>query len=154
MNLIELNSDERFLADPATKEHYQKLRRLLLDLRKRSLPESLIENINTKVEGINNSNLEGKPLQKLLSQTVADLLKQLEKELKLVPQHHYRTLWMVLGMSSFGLPLGVVFGMSIGNIALLGIGLPIGMAIGIAVGTSMDEKAKKEGRQLNLKSEE
>jgi len=154
MNLIELNPGERFLADPATKEHYQKLRRLLLDLRKRSLPESLIENINTKVEGINSSNLQGKPLEKLLSSTLADLLKLLEKELKLVPENHYRTLWMVLGMSAFGIPFGVVFGMSLGNMAYLGIGLPMGMAIGIAVGTSMDEKAKKEGRQLNLKSEE
>jgi hypothetical protein len=51
-------------------------------------------------------------------------------------------------MTSFGLPLGVAFGISIGNIGLLGLGLPIGMAIGLAVGTSMDKKAAAEGRQL------
>ena len=57
---------------------------------------------------------------------------------------------MFWGMSAFGLPLGIVFGASMGNTGLLGIGLPIGMVIGIAVGASMDTKAAKEGRQLNV----
>jgi hypothetical protein len=32
----------------------------------------------------------------------------------------------------------------------LSIGLPIGLGIGIAIGTSMDQKALKEGRQLDV----
>ncbi|MFD2597795.1 hypothetical protein ACFSQ3_02435 [Sphingobacterium corticis] len=40
--------------------------------------------------------------------------------------------------------------MSVGNIGLLGIGLPIGMALGLAVRATMDKKAKQEGRQLDL----
>ena len=55
---------------------------------------------------------------------------------------------MVLGMSSFGLPMGVAFGLALGNIGLMGLGLPIGMGIGLAVGTNMDKKALAEGRQL------
>ena len=55
---------------------------------------------------------------------------------------------MVLGMSSFGLPLGVAFGASLSNMGLLGVGLPIGMVIGIAVGLKKDNQAAKEGRQL------
>jgi len=58
---------------------------------------------------------------------------------------------MILGMSSFGIPLGVAFGFSVGNLALLGIGIPIGMAIGIGFGTYLDKKAKEEGRQLQYK---
>ena len=153
MTLFELQPNEQFLSTSTLKEATQKLKRLIADLQKRSLPADLIQTINSKIEGINTSTLLGKPLEKLVSTTLSELLKLLEKELKLVPKYHFRNQWMVLGMSSFGLPLGVVFGMSIGNIALLGVGLPIGMAIGIAVGTSMDEKAKKEGRQLDLKSE-
>jgi hypothetical protein len=53
-------------------------------------------------------------------------------------------------MSAIGLPLGVAFGVSVGNLGLLGLGLPIGMAIGIAIGTAMDKKALQEGRQLNV----
>jgi hypothetical protein len=154
MTLFELQPNEQFLSTSTLKEATQKLKRLIADLQKRSLPADLIQTINSKIEGINTSTLLGKPLEKLVSTTLAEILKLLEKELKLVPQHHYRTQWMVLGMSAFGLPMGVAFGISIGNLGMLGLGLPIGMAIGIAKGSAMDEKAKKKGRQLNLNAEE
>ena len=59
-------------------------------------------------------------------------------------------MWLAIGMSAFGLPIGVAFGLSIGNIGLMAIGLPIGMAIGAAVGTGMDKKALEAGRQLDI----
>ena len=86
----------------------------------------------------------------MLKQKRFKIIKLLEKELKIVPKNYYRNLWFIVGMSVFGLPLGVAFGISIGNLGLLGIGLPIGMVIGIAVGSGMDKKAHKEGRQLNI----
>jgi hypothetical protein len=57
---------------------------------------------------------------------------------------------MVVGMSVFGLPLGVAVGVSIGQMGFLAIGLPVGMGIGIALGSYLDNKAKKEGRQLDV----
>ena len=57
---------------------------------------------------------------------------------------------MVLGMSSFGIPMGVAFGAALGNMGLLGIGLPIGMVIGMPLGTKKDNDAAKKGRQLNF----
>lgn len=56
-------------------------------------------------------------------------------------------------MSAFGIPMGVAFGLSIGNLGMLGIGLPIGMGIGVAAGTVMDNKAFKEGRQLDFEND-
>lgn len=153
MNLIELIENEQFLSEKGSKEQFLKLGLLLNELKNRDLPESIVTSINGKLEEINSTSLRGKALEKFLTSKVNEILKQLEKELKLVPKHHYRTQWMVVGMSAFGLPLGVAFGISLGNIGLLGLGLPIGMGIGIAVGSGMDEKAKKEGRQLNLTSE-
>ena len=153
MSLIELTKSAASLEGKSQME-ITKLSRLLSELKKRELPESVVTFVNVKVEEINSTSLTGKPLEKFLATKVTEILKLLEKELKLVPQHHYRTIWMLMGMSSFGLPLGVVIGMSIGNIALLGVGLPIGMGIGIALGVSLDEKAKKEGRQLNLSEEQ
>jgi len=67
-----------------------------------------------------------------------------------VPKNHYRALWLVLGMSVFGLPIGVLYGFLIGNMGLLGTGLCFGMAIGVALGAGLDKKALKEGRQLDL----
>ncbi|OYX91405.1 MAG: hypothetical protein B7Y76_14205, partial [Sphingobacteriia bacterium 35-40-5] len=78
------------------------------------------------------------------------IVKLVENKHKIVPKNYYKKLWMVLGMSAFGIPVGVAFGLSIGNLGMLGVGLPIGMGIGVAVGTSMDNKALKEGRQLDF----
>jgi hypothetical protein len=57
---------------------------------------------------------------------------------------------MALGIAVYGVPLGLAFGVSLDNMAFLGIGIPIGLAIGIGVGNGMDKKALKEGRQLDL----
>ena len=74
----------------------------------------------------------------------------IEKELKLVTKNHYRNTWLALGMAAFGIPLGVAFGTSLGNIAFIGIGLPNGLAVGIAVGTGMDKKVFEEGKLMDL----
>jgi len=63
---------------------------------------------------------------------------------------HWNDTWLAVGMAAFGIPLGVAFGASLGNMAFLAIGIPVGMAIGIAVGTGMDKKAFEEGRQIDL----
>ncbi|MBC6368843.1 hypothetical protein [Algoriphagus sp. AK58] len=154
MNLIELNENELFLANKGSKDQLVKLRRLVYELRKRELPDSIVSSINEKLEKVNSFNPKEKSAEKMLSQKLSEILKLVEKELHLVPRHHYRSQWMVLGMSAFGLPFGVVFGSMLDNMAFLGLGLPFGMAIGIAVGAAMDEKAQKEGRQLNLNVEE
>jgi hypothetical protein len=85
-------------------------------------------------------------LRKHIRKTQSGILKLIEKELKLVTKNHYRKTWLAVGMAAFGIPLGVAFGTSIGNMGLLGIGLPIGMAIG----SGMDKKAVESGRQLDL----
>ena len=78
------------------------------------------------------------------------IIKSLEKEFKIVTKNYYRKVWVALGMAAFGIPLGVVFGAILGNMAFLGIGLPIGMVIGIAVGSGLDKKALDENRQLDV----
>ncbi len=78
------------------------------------------------------------------------ILRLLEKEYKLVVKNYYQNLWLIVGMTSIGLPMGLAFGLGFDNMGLLASGLPIGMAIGLAIGVTMDKKASKEGRQLNL----
>jgi len=57
---------------------------------------------------------------------------------------------MALGMAAFGMPIGIVFGSIIGNMAFIGLGLPLGMVMGLALGTNKDKTAFEEGRQLNV----
>lgn len=129
---------------------YIQFGQLLSELRKKQLPDGLIAIINTSVDAINQSALIGPQLTKFVKQQQTGILKQLEKDLKIVPKNYYRNIWLPLGLSAFGLPIGVAFGVCVGNLGLLGAGLPIGMFIGIIVGISMDKKALKEGRQLDL----
>lgn len=123
---------------------------LISELRKRPLSEKEVEAINNEIKNINASTGNEKDFMKTLAKSQANILKVIEKESKLVVKNHYRNLWLVLGMSAFGIPIGVAFGISIGNLGLLGLGFPIGMGIGVAVGTSLDNKAAKEGRQLDV----
>ena len=74
----------------------------------------------------------------------------LAQKLKIVPINYFRKTWFVLGMTVFGLPIGAALGLSLGNMAFLGIGLPVGMSMGLAMGARMDNKAKEEGRQLDI----
>lgn len=119
---------------------------LIGELNNKNLPDETVEIINKHIEELNSSLLSGRGFKRLLIKKQTQITKLLEKNHKLVTKNYYRNLWMVLGMSAIGLP----FGASIGNMGLLGIGLPIGMVIGLALGSGMDKKASKEGRQLNI----
>ncbi len=129
---------------------YTQFGELLREIEKKELTPPISESINQHISEVNISPLTGNELLKLVKQKQSHIIKVLEKELKIVPKNYYRNIWMVLGMSAFGLPLGVAFGVSLGNLAFLGVGLPIGMGMGVAVGTSMDKKAFEEGRQLDV----
>ena len=123
---------------------------LLKQLKTRELSDPLILAINTHIDQINAISGSEKEWEKQIRNSQSSILQLLEKELKLVTKNHYRNTWLALGMATFGIPIGVAFGAILKNMGFLGIGLPIGMAIGIAVGSKMDQKALKEGRQINL----
>lgn len=136
-------------ADPKLQKIYTEYSGLLRELAKKELPERLIASVNQDIAALNALS-NGSELGKAVRSRQRTLIKLLEKELKIVPKNYYRNLWMLLGMTAFGLPLGTAFGLSVGNIGLLSLGLPVGMAIGMAVGMNMDKKALAEGRQLDI----
>ncbi|WP_232827479.1 hypothetical protein [Winogradskyella aurantiaca] len=125
---------------------------LILELSSRDLPAHIVKHINTQIAAVNELKGTEKKDCRTLYKHQQSILKLLEKELKLVPKGYYQSLWMVLGMSAFGLPMGVAFGAAMGNMGMLGLGLPIGMSVGLAVGAGLDNKAAREGRQLLFKN--
>ncbi len=127
-----------------------RMERIIDALNQKPIPEATAEFLNAEIEALNAFKGSEKAWVALLLQKQTRMLNRVNKELKYVPRHYYRTLWMSLGMAAFGLPIGVAFGMSLGNIGLLGSGLPIGLAIGVALGSGLDKKAFKEGKQLDL----
>ena len=150
MSYLELKDIQNISSDIKLSRIYLQFTELLNELKKKKLSQNIVTIINDSVEHINSSKLMGSQLRKLIKQNQTSILKQTEKEFKIVPRNHYRNLWMLIGFTVFGLPIGIIFGAIIGNIGLLAVGLPIGMAIGATLGLGMDKKACKEGRQLNL----
>jgi len=143
-NRPELDTDVKLAA------LYTQVVTLITEINHKSLSAKVGEDINTEVESINTSTLSGNDFKKLLKLKQTAILKLLDKELKITPQNYHRNLWMLFGMTAFGLPIGVAIAMSIGNMGMLGVGFPIGIAIGLGIGISLDKKALEEGRQLNL----
>jgi hypothetical protein len=129
---------------------HAQLDKLLTELKKRELPVETVMSINNEIDQFNSVSTPDKGLIKQIKKTQSDILKLIETNHQLVTKNHYQNTWMTVGMAAFGLPLGVVFGTSLGNMALLAIGLPIGMVVGMVVGSEKDKKAFKEGRQIDL----
>jgi hypothetical protein len=154
IKMTELKENQTLLDNTSLSRIYAQLGELLKELEKKELPHKITEAINLDIEELNSTSQESKELGKLVKQKQAKIIKMVEKELKIVPKNYYRKIWFVLGMSVFGVPLGVAFGLSIGNLAFLGLGLPLGMSIGVLVGSIMDKKAFEEGRQLNIEIKE
>jgi hypothetical protein len=150
MSIIELKEERQNIrSNIKLSRIYDQLGELLKELKNKKLPDKIIEAINQDIKELNSTTVTGNELRRLVKQKQSKIIKLVEKELKITPKNYYRSLWLVLGMS-LGSGIGVVFGISVGNMAFLGIGIPIGMGIGIAIGTAMDKKAFEEGRQLNI----
>lgn len=129
---------------------YSQFDKLLMELKTKELSNKTVNFINDEIDQINSVSESEKVLIRQINKTQSHIIKLIEKEHKIVTKNHYRNTWLVVGMAAFGIPLGVAFAASLGNMAFLGIGLPIGMAMGIAVGTGMDKKAFEEGRQIEF----
>lgn len=55
-----------------------------------------------------------------------------------------------MGMTIFGVPLGIAMAIGLNNWSFVGIGLPIGLAIGAGYGSQLDKKAAEENRQIDI----
>lgn len=67
-----------------------------------------------------------------------------------VAKNHYMSLWIALGMSAIGVPIGVAIGLALDQLGFMGIGIGSGLAMGIGIGSAKDNKAKQEGKQLPI----
>ncbi|MBC9797500.1 hypothetical protein [Sinomicrobium weinanense] len=150
MKINNLKQRPHLTKNTKTEKTYLQFEKLLSELRKRELPAEIVNSVNKDIEEINSIPGDGNPLKKTIGKKQNGIIKLIEKKIKLVPKKHYLNLWLPLGMAVFGIPIGIIFGISMGNMAFLGVGLPVGMVLGIAIGTELDKKAFEEGRQLDL----
>ena len=133
-----------------TKSAYEQFERLIIEIKKKKLPEEIELVINKHITKLNAVSDADKKLRNEIRKEQSKIVGLLAQKLKIVPKNYFKKTWFVLGMTVFGLPIGAALGVSLRNMAFLGIGLPVGMSIGLAMGSNMDKKAKEEGRQLDI----
>ncbi|WP_196888558.1 hypothetical protein [Aureivirga sp. CE67] len=151
MKIEEIQPKENALKDPKVSKLFEQLNSIFKLLEERNLPQETVDFINKEVEKINNTEDDMYKFRKQMLSSQLVILNTIQKKFKLVTKNYYKNLWMVLGLSAFGIPLGLVFSYSLDNLAFIGIGMPIGMVLGIVVGTMMDKKAIEQNRVLDVK---
>ncbi len=108
-------------------------------LEERSLNPESIEFVNQQITRLNGLQQERQAYYLQLQKTNYPLLRHLEKHYGWVPKGHNTTRWLTVGMSIFGIPIGVSIGLLADNMALLGIGFGLGMLVGLLVGYQKDQ---------------
>lgn len=92
-----------------------------------------------------------KAIAKSIKTKRLQLLRLANVQMNLSVPGQYRNQWAPLGMTIFGLPIGLALSTANDNLGLLALGLPIGLSLGMAIGNGMDAKAEQAGRQLKIK---
>ena len=150
MNLYRLKNRPALQPESKAFKKQEKLNALLAELETRNLPESLVNTINEKIRKLNELEGSEKELLKQYMKFQHDVLRLIKEETGIVKKGHYIHMWTALGMSVFGIPLGIAFSSAFGNMAFLGVGLPMGLVIGAGVGAKKDKVAAAEGKVLDI----
>ena len=124
--------------------------KLLEELRQRNLSDAIVGKINAELSTLQPLLGNWSAYSKEVRKSLQRMVKLLEKETGLVTKNHYRNQWMALGMAAFGIPMGMVFSIALGNTAFIGLGIPMGLSIGIAMGISKDHQAEREGKLIDM----
>lgn len=132
---------------------YNKMQSLIEALNTKEIPSPGLISINERIELINSFSGTDKELIRFLNTTYRFILTFIEKNLNLVPKHHFMARWMFYGTIT-----GVVLTSIVSNFDFMGIDglasiiLPMAVAAGIIIGKFMDDIAKKEDRQIDLEA--
>lgn len=128
---------------------HQQMEKLIAALEKKQPPQEIVDEVDAKIAHLNAYNGDDKGFKRELKRANQAILKMVLEKLNWVPKDYYRTQWMALGMSIFGLPFGVTMGLALDNMAFMAAFLPFGMVIGMSIGAGLDKKAAEEGRVLD-----
>ncbi len=131
-------------------KEYSLLKQLVQELQNRELPPEVVVELNVEISRLNAVVDNHIKLFFYIKLVKKKMLKTLLEDLEIVPKNYYRNYWLVLGMSAFGLPLGILLSSILDSNSFIAIGLPIGMVIGMAIGSEMDRRALENNRQLEL----
>jgi len=87
MNIRELNNRQNSFTNNKLVKIYSQFGELLHELIKRELPKNIEKSVNDCVDQINSSTLNETQLTKFIKQKQTSILKQIEKQLKIVTKN-------------------------------------------------------------------
>ncbi len=145
MKIEKLKNREELLQNKKYVKTYRKMQDLITAINKKEIPDEFISVINEGIKSLNSFVGTEKQLIKRIKKTTSNTAKFVDTKLKLVSKHHYRNFGLVMGML-----FGPILTLSIDGLGYSGLGMVLGMVIGTAIGVSYDDKAAKEGRQLDV----
>ncbi len=145
MELPELEVKENDQLKKKEQKAFDQFNELISALNDKELDEGMIEHIKG-----NMSNIRSELTFNTIKKEESKILDYVKREKGYVAQNNYMTLWIALGMSAIGVPIGVVIGLALDQLGFMGIGIGGGLAIGVAIGSAKDKKAKEQGKQLPI----
>ena len=145
MELPELEVKEKNQLKKKEQKALEQFNELISALNDKELDEEMIEHIKG-----NMSNVRSELTFNTIKKEESKILDYVKREKGYVAQNHYMTLWIALGMSAIGVPIGVAIGLALDQLGFMGIGIGGGLAIGVAIGSAKDKKAKEQGKQLPI----
>lgn len=150
MDFFEIKADKSIKINEKTQKKIDNFKELISEIKKKKITKDLYDMINEEILLIN-SIKKDKVFPRQISKSKHKILLQLQRQLKIIKKDYHKNMWFSLGMSAFGLPIGLAFSLILDNFAFQAIGLPIGMMIGLMVGSSLDKKAEADNLVLNMK---
>ena len=126
---------------------YRRMEDLITAINKKEIPDEYISIINEDIDSLNSFSGTEKELVKRIKKTTSKTIKFVGDKLKLVSKHCYRSVGLVMGML-----FGPIFTLSFDGLGYNGLGMVLGMFVGIVIGTKLDDKAAKEGKQLDVEN--
>lgn len=153
MNIISLPESRRVDIDPKTQKRISRLSFVIDELNKKHLPVETVRILNDTISTLLDMNPRTPQYPKALNKVLNKVLEIVREKHQIVTKNYYRNLWMPIGMSAFGLPIGVALSVAVDNFAFIGSMLPIGLVIGMAYGSQLDKKAADENKVIDMEVE-
>lgn len=150
MPFLQIKSKPAYKTNEELKQKFTEFKKLIIAIKKKEIPEEIINEINNEIKLINSFDGDEAALLKQYKSSLAGIISALESKLSIVPKGYYRNKWMAIGIALFGVVLGTVFGVVMNNMAFIALGIPLGVGLGLAIGRRKDKKAFDQGNQLDI----
>ncbi|SDS46735.1 hypothetical protein SAMN04487764_2285 [Gillisia sp. Hel1_33_143] len=125
------------------------LKMLIAEIKSKNIPEEVCYKINYQIDKVNSCAIDNSiKIQNLLDMTYHSILHIIKTDLGIIPKNYYRDLYTTLGMTIFGLPLGLLLTATLDNSINLVFGVVFGLIFGVILGTRKDKIAQQENKVI------